>query len=65
MTILPHQDECIYCKDCIAWFKISDQDGGIGVCDNVDAEHNQHLIGCAHPSCREFMHTKDDEQPSD
>jgi hypothetical protein len=65
MTPKPYPTWDEYCQDCIAWFKLSDQDGGLGICDNVDAEHNQHLIGCAHPSCMEFTHTKDDEQSSD
>ena len=40
-----------HCQDCICWVKLSDADGGIGICDNVVSDHNQHLVGYRHPAC--------------
>jgi len=41
----------LHCKDCISWFKLSDKDGGIGICDSIVSDHNQHLLGFWHPAC--------------
>ena len=43
------------CWDCLAWVKLSEADGGIGICDNTLSEHSQHVIGFAHPACGQWM----------
>ena len=53
---------CKRCKDCICWMKISDADGGIGVCDNIISDHNQHVIGHWHPACDQAMWEVWDEE---
>jgi len=42
------------CGLCRCWIKLSDVDGGIGICDCIHSDHNQHLIGYAHLVCDEF-----------
>jgi len=51
--------ECNHCKDCASWVKLSDADGGIGICDSVVSDHNQHLTGHHHPACEMFTSATD------
>ena len=44
-----------HCQDCACWVKLSDQDGGLGICDNTASDHNQHLLGHWHPACSYFL----------
>ena len=46
--------EKTFCNECIAWIRVSDQDGGIGVCDNRKSSHDQHILGHAHFGCKQF-----------
>jgi len=50
-----------FCRDCICWVNLTDADGGIGLCDSVVSEHNQHLVGYAHPACGRIITEKDAE----
>ena len=52
MTELINQGEC---SGCSSWHKLSDQDGGLGICDSIRSDHGQHLLGAAHPGCAAFV----------
>jgi len=47
-------EEHLICYNCIDWIKFGDEYGGIGICDCMIGEHNQHVIGFKHPACIRF-----------
>ena len=53
------------CHDCVSWVKLSDQDGGIGICDSIVSDHNQHLIGYMHPACDVLLIVEQARKESD
>lgn len=42
-------------KICECWVRISKQDGGIGICDNIKSDHNNHIIGHRHAVCAALL----------
>jgi len=50
-----------HCDSCVCWYKLSPEDGGIGLCDNRKSDHDQHIIGHAHLICRHRITEKDAE----
>ena len=53
------------CDRCSSWLKLSDQDGGIGICDSIRSNHGQHLLGYAHPGCAAFCDKGTEEKAED
>jgi hypothetical protein len=58
MTIATEPTEK-HCQDCASWVKLSDQDGGIGICDSAVSNHNQHIVGHWHPACDMMIEATD------
>lgn len=40
-----------HCISCASWVRLSNCDGGLGICDSIKSDHNQHLLGYWHPAC--------------
>ena len=51
------------CSTCDWWIGLWEDEGGIGLCDNVHSDHNQHIVSCDHPQCESHSRAIDLEKP--